>query len=245
MDFFIEDNEECFCGSKKTFKLCCKKNIRDKEISFKEEILQFTNNPDRLSYIIWEKIESCKTEKCNYPGCDKKAINSHALQRNRILSRLTNDNHVLVFDPKEFNKSLGYLIAKLKGEEINHQCKFDFLNEVSIKKATTFEGFCNKHDTELFLPIEKYNYDRKDRKQNFLFAYRIVNQEYCDKQTLLNLFQNIFRERPILSTDFIFVENYRMRMLEVQDIEKLKRIFDNALIQNNYDLIKTHTIELK
>ncbi|QBO59621.1 hypothetical protein NBC122_02820 [Chryseobacterium salivictor] len=89
--------------------------------------------------------------------------------------------------------------------------------------ASIFWGFCNKHDA-IFYPIETNPYNNT-AEQNFLFAYRafvVSSHKKLEVSTWIN-----YGEQS---------EN---------DILQNKKIFDDAILNKNYSVIKTEVIELE
>ncbi|WP_052728372.1 hypothetical protein [Domibacillus tundrae] len=99
--------------------------------------------------------------------CSKEIIKAHSIQNNRILNYISEDGNVLMFGP-ELNNSLD-LKTTMKPQ--------------GRKKATTFTGFCGKHDSDLFRPIEYTEYVPGNKEQEFLFAYRALAKEYHAKKS--------------------------------------------------------------
>lgn len=89
--------------------------------------------------------------------CGSKIINAHSIQKSGPLKCVVNNGHVCAFRFDEDNT--------LK------------LDEIGWKKASTFRGFCEKHDTELFLPIEQEQFVGSGL-QCFLASYRSFSHEY-------------------------------------------------------------------
>jgi hypothetical protein len=56
-----------------------------------------------------------------------------------------------------------------------------YMDSIGVRKATTFTGFCEFHDTTIFRPIEVYDYTPGNKEQEFLFAYRALAKEYYTK----------------------------------------------------------------
>jgi hypothetical protein len=94
-------------------------------------------------------------------GCKGDNIKSHGLQRNGVLSNLTKTRTEKI-----------YTIAKKEGGFKIH--------EVHSKTASTFPGFCNKHDTEIFKDIETGKYNGT-KKEHFLYAFRCNSMSYYQK----------------------------------------------------------------
>ena len=86
--------------------------------------------------------------------------------------------------------------------------------------ASTFKGFCNKHDTEVFTPIEQHLYTMSE-EQNFLFAYRAFVYEYS-KRLEENCFHSEIKNDVINETN---PEIFEMMYTLLEDqlfIQKLK-----------------------
>ena len=94
--------------------------------------------------------------------------------------------------------------------------------ELSKKKASIFWGFCNTHDG-IFRPIETSPYTGTE-EQHFLFAYRgfVVS---AHKKIEVSTWTNFGEQSKI-------------------DIEENKKIFDKAILEKDYSIIKTECFEL-
>ncbi|MCD9855568.1 hypothetical protein LUD75_12660 [Epilithonimonas sp. JDS] len=128
-----------------------------------------TENPE-LAKIFTDCAKKAKeqTNLCMYPGCSEKAINSHIMQKNGILSSLSNDQHLWESAVDHFNAE--YIGFKRKG----------------INKIYTFLGFCNTHDTSVFQKIEsKDKIDFNDYESCLLFALRTACNEYRIKEIVI------------------------------------------------------------
>lgn len=69
---------------------------------------------------------------------------------------------------------------------------FEFtLNAVGKGKATTFKGFCQKHDKSVFQPIEDSPYCGTSQ-QNFLFALRGLAKEYSEMKATVRMYEYLF-----------------------------------------------------
>lgn len=112
-------------------------------------------------------------KECFYCGSSD-VINAHSIQNNKILSKLSKDGYVLSIE-------YGMEDMIFKPE----------LKEIGKKKASTFNGFCDFHDTEIFKPIEIQNYEIGNKEQEYLFAYRALAKEFYAKKTGLNIFNKI------------------------------------------------------
>jgi len=127
-------------------------------IKYKESImLNFQSGFKRLGNKLNKEI--CFL---NDGECKGKIIRSHSVQNNRILNKLSKDNHVYI-KSKEI-KTNGSANSGIELEGRN--------------QASVFTGFCEKHDRDIFLPIENCNYEKGNKEQEFLFSYRALAKEY-------------------------------------------------------------------
>jgi hypothetical protein len=76
---------------------------------------------------------------------------------------------------------------------------------IGVRNATTFTGFCNFHDTEIFKPIESVPFIGND-EQCFLLAFRAVARELYTKRAAIQsipLWKESDRGKDILSQQAI------------------------------------------
>lgn len=94
--------------------------------------------------------------------CSGNIIRAHSVQRGGDgLKRIADNGHVDGTEPK-FGK-------------------IPSLARIGINKASTFTGFCGKHDTSLFLPLEMGEFTGSDL-QIFLLTYRALCRELYVKR---------------------------------------------------------------
>jgi len=98
--------------------------------------------------------------------CEQEAIRAHSIQNNRTIELLAKKNHVIAWQPR-FSQA---------GPDIQ-------LRQVGRNEASTFFGFCNHHDTELFKSLDSKPLDVNDREQLFLLAYRGIS---CELHAIMN-----------------------------------------------------------
>lgn len=161
-----------------------------------------------MSSNVIDAVKHMHIKRCMYPNCNSKsAIKSHALQNNGVISRLAIDNHVLM---PYVQRSATYL----------EKNKFfrKKLKSIGKNEATTFYGFCKKHDDQLFAPIEKEEwFINKDNE--FLFAYRTLCSQLKNKE------ETIAR----LKAENASYEMLEEKALPVQDLSRVKEICDKFL----------------
>lgn len=103
-----------------------------------------------------------KYSKCLCPDmlCDKPAIRAHSVQKSTALSFIEEAQHVYGF--------------KMTFKDNEAKCEFE---KIGRNNASTFTGFCNRHDTEIFKPIDTKPLDLENPEQLFLMAYRSITRE--------------------------------------------------------------------
>lgn len=184
---------------------------------------------------------------CAYGNCKREPIQSHVLQKSGPLKVLANSEGKVIerWSSKGFPRLINDLI-----KSNNHQLDQSY-QLTPIKAATTFSGFCSKHDDEIFKKIETETVDPSDTEFAFLMAYRsLVNvytlltdiskddislrsQRIAEKdESLLQLFE-------MLATGLkaSMSEENRNESASLRD-EKInfeRYISDNGRLRENYD----------
>ena len=125
----IEDNESCFCGSEVTFAKCCKQKLISTKSTRKS--LDDFKGEEHLNSFMHEQYKKSEVKQCLHPNqceCKGDVIDAHALQNNKVLTRLALDGHVMVIDH----------VAKIRKQVINITLTPEFLkNEIE----TSSENF--------------------------------------------------------------------------------------------------------
>lgn len=126
-----------------------------------------------------EKASNRRKYKCILPECNLISIKSHSQQKKSQLEAIAEDSEV-------FAKTQS-LYQMFKSE------KRELLSKKNIGEASRFKGYCNKHDTSIFSPIENGNLDINNPEHNFLLLLRCVSYEYANKREVYD------RQKDILS----------------------------------------------
>lgn len=156
-------NDKCWCGSNLKFKRCHKDREREQPIS-KGEVIQYEQNIS--------KREACYAPQELKLECTN-IIKAHTVSKSSGLSDIAdNTNHVLGLKQNlvSFQKSKG----KLRFERIG------------INKASTFRGFCAKHDKQLFSGFEDISFIGTQGQCTAL-TYRSVAKEIYAKENALEV----------------------------------------------------------
>lgn len=154
----IQRNALCWCKSGKKYKKC------------HGHPSYTTQTP--LSQIIQDQKDQYTQNICYTPTeyhheCSGHIIQAHTISKSKNLTYISNNGHVYSF--MGFN--LGHLI-KSDGEIQ--------VRKISIKQASTFSGFCSKHDSEIFKPLDE-GFDLTLEKI-FLNYYRTMVRELYLKE---------------------------------------------------------------
>ncbi|MEK3943527.1 hypothetical protein [Paenibacillus sp. FSL H3-0310] len=218
----IEAYEPCPCHPDKKFKFCCYQKAREDN--------SFSNHKDssigRVNHLL--RTEFAKTDFKICFGFDKTECKgpikgAHTIQNNRILDRLSDNGHLYHFSTE--------VVKEGRPPEA-------IIKQVSRNTASTFFGFCDFHDTELFKPIELKEYSG-EAIQDFLFAFRSLALELHRKNRMLSIVKKMFLDRPKLMLDEQHVYMYRLAKVDVEDHMFEYNNFKEKYISNQYDILRT------
>ena len=218
----IDPYELCPCGSAIKFKFCCYQKAREARHKESAESKYTDQRINHMARKNWEKADFKTCMGFNKDECNSVIKGAHSIQNNRFLNRISKDGHVY----------------QIKGEISQQKGPFSTFNKISRNKASTFFGFCDYHDTELFKPIEQIEYT-EEPIQNFLFAFRSTALEYHRKQRLLNNIREIFKDFPAATLDPMLVNMYRVALLDVDDYAKDYIHFKNEYEKGEFKNLRT------
>ena len=117
-----------------------------------------------------------------------------------------------------------------------------------IRNASTFTGFCTKHDNEIFAPLEKAPFTAT-REQCFLLAYRALARElYLKTNTRIHYEGRLPHFANQLGLDHPFVLGAATFTQGTADAEKglssHKRDYDRYLLASDHSGINSYVLEL-
>lgn len=141
-----------------------------------------------------EKRLNSKSRKCVFPGCSEVAIKSHTISKENALRSIARDGEVFSFKP----------MIKERIHILEPNC-------VGIGDASTFRGFCKKHD-DFFQGIDhgafKTEYDLALQLFRCIGKWKSVESEKAGlidrhQQTILDNENEIYKEldMPIIEPD--------------------------------------------
>lgn len=187
----IGRNTHCPCGSGIKYKYCC----LDEEAALMRKMNAFSEDYSMIS-------KQARIKQCIHPNkneCSGNIIKAHAIQNNRVLSKLAVNGMVQTMDGVS---NLIFQDAQCKGRKI----------------ATTFTGFCANHDKTLFQDIEDSEFETKP-KQIFLFTYRTLAWHYHKK--LEQIKKTELTKKMAYKHNLPGIENTNNYFNRLLDIEKM------------------------
>ena len=140
-----------------------------------------------------DKFSRNKKYLCLVPGCKKRAIQSHAIQKASLIEALADDNGMVYTLQQSFSPGMH---MKAANDPLS-------VVETSVNKASTFNGFCPEHDSMLFAPAES---NESRRRGMFISLHlRSLALEYCRKRRS----GDFLRKVAELTNDSILKKNLR------------------------------------
>lgn len=181
---------------------------------------------DLSSYLTEQKQLASKGHCLHYEGglkCNE-IISAHSIQKNRSLSAIADKGHVY-----KLSSSMGSL-KKNKGRPT--------FKKYGINKVSTFFGFCQKHDNELFAPIDDSPLIPTDH-QALLYAYRSLCRELFVKENAIELVESQLEN----DIDQRAIEDLLLKLklgtsFGLKNLKKHKEVYDNSLRKNSYSETK-------
>lgn len=230
-NFKIRNNEQCPCGSGKSYRICCKG---------KDSSVSPSKKPPEV--LIMEKMRASMAKCCMHPDksrCNGKIKNAHALQNNKIISLLAgSDRHVYMLNTKKQP-----LLIPLNNTKMIPLAKVD---KVSANDATTETCFCDLHDNIAFAIIEKGapDFDETRDDMKFVYAYKAFIFEYYKQWVSMDIYRRCFPENPSAFISPEMVAKYRMLQMRMREFEPIKQHFDRQILSGTFEGITTCAIKM-
>ncbi|MCG5226784.1 hypothetical protein [Acinetobacter pittii] len=183
-------------------------------------------------------VEMCLADKLKRIECDGGIINSHTIPKSGSLKKIERKGHVYSFDKKDLlaiHEARGKILPQLMG----------------VNKASTFKGFCGKHDQALFSPIETVDFEGTP-EQCFLLFYRAYAKEVYNKKINFNDRETTYKfmesnekiplENKLLAKMYLD-DHFTGMQKAINDINRLKPLMDEILENQDYAKVKALIIE--
>lgn len=166
---------------------------------------------------------------CSFPStaqdpCSATIARAHTIQRRGGLSLIAEDYHVLTVKPTM------KMMLETEGKPEPRR--------ISTSAASVFPGFCSKHDTSLFKPIEGKTL-ALNRRNAFLLAYRAIAYERFAKEAqmrLLEIQRRMDQGHPFWKQMLIQQQMHFLKAgveIGMRDVEGWKAQFDEHLISDD------------
>jgi len=203
----------CPCGSGETYKNCYLALAQQSPLAFHDLGIAINKHFDKRYCMHPDAGQDCKGE----------IIRAHSISRSSALQKVARDGFVYMFNPKFFEINKDTLPYKLKG----------------IKQATTFTGFCSRHDTEFFRAIDTL--DPSTPEHFMLMQYRAICRELFAMRNQVETEKTIYqisRGRSLLEHISLrwFASLHFARVRDaVMTLEEIKKQCDESLKAKNYD----------
>lgn len=192
------------------------------------------HNPKAAADLIASFRKRFSTKVCMAPQKDHAGgiVSAHTLSSQAVLRKISVDGHVYAPNHSgRFSPNAHPIEIKRSG-----------LRDVSV-----FNGFCAKHDAELFSCIENESF-RFSREQCFLLAYRAAAREcylkrkQCESFPALEEVQAIHGIKEKLSYNEYALVFQAASLRGAEEAEGFKAKLDRYLVQNAWDRLVTHAV---
>ena len=217
-------NKPCWCGSGLKYKLCHLDRERQDPPTLEEAITAIDRS----------KKGYCLHPEASVTECKGKIVRSHSIQRRGGLERIARNGHVY-----QYPMSLAGLL-KARGTVTP--------SLVGIRNASVFTGFCARHDSETFVPIDTQPFSGTI-DQCFLVAYRALARELYAKRHQAEMlpYQSTLDKGVPLPLQVDYQKDFRIYSKGVtaglSDTELRKAEFDRALISRDFSPTKYYVIQ--
>jgi hypothetical protein len=176
--------------------------------------------------ILSEALKSVNEQvyKCFVRDCCEPAINSHSQSKGCSLKHISIYSKVISLRPKLFS----YVFSHDKS----------LFNEEHINQASTFRGFCQKHDNEYFNLVDNLNSANLTKEALFRLAFRTFAMEVRTKELMRSSLSFVIRKSIGIFTSEIIEMTYLVKGIDIflkKDYPYYLQKFESGFGQNLYD----------
>jgi hypothetical protein len=208
-------NEQCWCNSGLKWKHCHLGREHKSPINIHQHMAQLR--------------EQITKGYCSHPdrgGCSAQIVKAHTIQRNGGLAAIKEDGHVLTTD---------FRFRRIMDDEARPD-----LQRIGVGKASTFPGFCERHDAETFREIETSDITLAMRAM-FLLSYRALAFERFRKSVVvdsISVQRQLDCGRPFeVQAEIQDMVNlmYMGQLKGLAELDEWKHEYDRRLVSENLD----------
>lgn len=164
--------------------------------------------------------------------CRGKIKKAHSLQKNGVLN---------IIESEVNGNKVVYCFQRMKKNKFDQYLGFE---DIGKNDASTFFGFCGKHDTDIFQLIENYEVDIRNDNHKFLLCYRAAAREYHRKVEQVKSFtDNPLFNKPELKKEQ--ESGINGSQTAVNEMEEHRTILNSILQNGNYNNLRylSHSID--
>lgn len=176
-----------------------------------------------------------KNSECMFNGCDISPINSHVIPENYLYKLDRNLKQIVMLQRKMLPRIV----------------KDESMLKVSKEKFSTFHGFCQKHDAELFKEIDLFD-GKVDKRQAALVHYKNICYGVWHIKTYLLKIKHTFQQKFVEDGQETFIDklaakkfkdlDYREKVIKrlefcLQEYESRKKDIENMLNSKEFEEI--------
>jgi hypothetical protein len=220
----MDPYKPCWCLSGKKWKWCHKDRHAQKPVPLGQAVATL-NSEFAKGY--------CSHPEAAPTTCSERIIRSHTVQRATGLEAIAENGHVISV------KSAFRDLAKNEGRLLPR--------EVGVRDASTFMGFCNKHDTAMFRAVEAGPVTLT-QKTCFLLSFRTIAYELFQKRAVLRhieIQRDLDKGRPFEHQCEIQEHLHAVRegmLRALADLERWKTAYDAAFSERRFDAFKFYGV---
>jgi len=172
------------------------------------------NKKKHLFLELQKQIENLN-QPCYIEGCNEQSDFNHLLQKKGILNQIEEEQHIYMLNFNNYYESPIYFVEK------------------GIQQNFGYRGFCNKHDYNLFKPIETTFIDYTLYNNQLLFSIRAFYNQRNKKERLYTFYaaSKSNEETKDIIPELYYVES----MTSLKDSLNTYQIIENKLF-NDYNL---------
>lgn len=158
---------------------------------------------------------------CACDGCDaEKVVNSHLIQQNPFIYSIADENKkVFQIIDNEIHPRAGDW--SLKKERI-----------ITVNRALSVPLFCDKHDNDIFKPIETESFEIANTGNQLLFSYRaLCAQRYLEQKRLA-----LYQKNGFKGSLFEFQKEYSQYVVDSFDLS-ITNLWNNIQTAKHDDYV--------
>ena len=220
-------NEKCWCGSGKKYKHCHLDRESQEPFPRSEAIKRFKSAFSK---------KMCLAPSSWSNECDGKIVQAHTVSKSGSLKKIARIGHV-------------YSLKPILGARNKLDVQSVFGPKLQgINDASTFSGFCSRHDDLIFSPIEKQVFEGTS-EQCFLLGYRALARELYAKRASvdnLDLFQDLDKGWSVEEQIHFQSTNQALSLgarTGYRDIVSHKSDYDQILLKGRFEDVRGYVIE--